>query len=48
MDRELTRQKVEHELILVPGGSHGLGNIRKDELLKLYERVLAFLNRHVA
>ena len=25
MDRELTRKGVEHELITVPGGSHGLG-----------------------
>jgi acetyl esterase/lipase len=46
MDRELTRQHVEHELILVPGGSHGLGNIDRDAVVRLYDRVLAFLERH--
>ena len=46
MDRELTRQRVDHELVLVPGGSHGLGNIGRDEVARLYERVVAFLKRH--
>ena len=32
MDRELARQNVEHELILIPKGSHGLGNIGKEEV----------------
>jgi len=45
MDRELTRQKVEHELILVPGGSHGLRNMSRDEVVRLYDRALAFLKR---
>jgi len=45
MDRELTRQKVDHELVLVPGGSHGLGNIGRDEVARLYERAVAFLKR---
>ncbi len=43
MDRELTRQRVDHELVLVPGGSHGLGNVGRDEVARLYERVVAFL-----
>jgi dipeptidyl aminopeptidase/acylaminoacyl peptidase len=46
MDRELTRQKVEHELILVEGGWHGLGNVPKEEVARLYERAVAFLKRH--
>jgi acetyl esterase/lipase len=46
MDRELTRQKVEHELILVRGGGHGLRNISGDEVARLYERVVAFLKYH--
>ncbi len=46
MDRELTRQNVQHELIMVPEGAHGLGNIGKADLSRLYERVVAFLKRY--
>jgi len=46
MDRELTRHGIDHELVLVPGGSHGLGNIGRDEVARLYERVVAFLKHH--
>jgi acetyl esterase/lipase len=45
MDRELSRPKVEHELILVPEGSHGLGNISKEQVGRLYEHVVAFIKR---
>ena len=48
MDRELTRHGVPHELISVPGGGHGLGNVDKAQVVAIRQRVLAFLQRHTA
>ncbi len=31
---------------MVPEGAHGLGNIGKADLSRLYERVVAFLKRY--
>jgi acetyl esterase/lipase len=48
MDRELTRHRVSHELISVPGGEHGLGNIDKTQVAAIYQRVLNFLRPYTA
>jgi acetyl esterase/lipase len=47
MDRELARQGVEHELITVQGGSHGLGGTDPAVLADIRRRVLAFLAAHL-
>lgn len=46
MDRELARHGVEHELITVEGGGHGLGNIDAATVDKTYDRAVDFLRRH--
>jgi acetyl esterase/lipase len=46
MDRELTRQGVEHEFISVDGGGHGLGNIDRAKVEAIYRQAVAFLGRH--
>ena len=48
MDRELARNGVPHEFISVPGGGHGLGGMDRVRLAEIRERVVAFLNRHLA
>jgi acetyl esterase/lipase len=48
MDRELTRQGVEHELITVPGGGHGLGNVDRADVARIQARVADFVGRHLA
>jgi dipeptidyl aminopeptidase/acylaminoacyl peptidase len=47
MDRELARKGVEHELITVPGGSHGLGGTDPAVLADIRRCVLAFLDKHL-
>jgi acetyl esterase/lipase len=47
MDRELERNGVEHELITVSGGAHGLGGTDPAVLADIRRRVLAFLARHL-
>jgi acetyl esterase/lipase len=47
MDRELARKGVEHELITVPGGTHGLGGTDPAVLADIRRRVLAFLAGHL-
>jgi acetyl esterase/lipase len=48
MADELARRGVEHELITVPGGAHGLGGTDKDELARIRSRVVAFLKERLA
>jgi acetyl esterase/lipase len=48
MDRELARRGVDHELISVAGGAHGLGNVAGAQVTAIYERVLTFLGRYMA
>jgi hypothetical protein len=48
MDRELAQHGVPHELISVPGGGHGLGNVDRAQVAGIYRRVLAFLRLHTA
>jgi acetyl esterase/lipase len=47
MDKELTRKGVEHELITVADAGHGLAGAKPDEVAKIRDRVLAFLNQHM-
>jgi dipeptidyl aminopeptidase/acylaminoacyl peptidase len=47
MDRELARQGVEHELITVAGGAHGLGGTDPAVLADIRRRILAFLAAHL-
>jgi acetyl esterase/lipase len=48
MDKELARHRVPHELISVPGGAHGLGNVETAQVVEIYQRVLDFLKRSMA
>ncbi len=43
MDRELTRHGVRHELVSVPGGGHGLGNVDRASVEDIYRRAVAFI-----
>jgi acetyl esterase/lipase len=47
MDRELARLGVPHEFISVTGAGHGLRGVDKTVVDGIYQRVLAFLQRHV-
>jgi acetyl esterase/lipase len=47
MDKELSRKGVEHELLTIPDGGHGLGGVKPEIVAKTYERVLAFLKTHL-
>lgn len=47
MDRELARRGVEHELITVPGGAHGLSGADPAVLADVRRRVLDFLAGHL-
>ena len=47
MDRELARKGVEHELITVPGGAHGLGGTDPAVIADIRRRILVFLARHL-
>ena len=46
MARQLKREGVESELITVEGGGHGLGNIDKAEVSKVYARAVVFIKTH--
>lgn len=48
MDAELSRFKVPHELITIPGGEHGFdANMRNPQARNAIDRVLAFLKQHL-
>jgi dipeptidyl aminopeptidase/acylaminoacyl peptidase len=47
MDAELGRKGVEHELITVEGGGHGLGGGDKQVIAQAYERAMAFIRGHL-
>jgi len=47
MDRELARQGVEHDLITVPDGAHGLAGTDPAVLADIRGRILAFLAEHL-
>jgi dipeptidyl aminopeptidase/acylaminoacyl peptidase len=43
MDRELERHGVEHELVAVSGGGHGLANTEPAVIEQTYDRAVDFL-----
>jgi acetyl esterase/lipase len=47
MDRELTRKGVQHELITVPDGGHGLNGSDPAVVVGVRRRVLSFLADHL-
>lgn len=47
MAEELKRHGVEHELISIPGGEHGLGGGDPKLIDAAYDSALAFVNRHM-
>jgi acetyl esterase/lipase len=48
MDRELARHGVTHELISIPGGGHGLGNVDRARVAEIHRRAVAFVRQHTA
>jgi acetyl esterase/lipase len=47
MARELKRKGVEHELLTVTGGGHGLGGAEPSVITHMQEKLLAFLSKHL-
>jgi acetyl esterase/lipase len=47
MDAELTRHKVAHELVTVPGAGHGLAGGDNKLVAEANERALAFIRQHL-
>lgn len=47
MDKELTRLKVPHELITIPGAGHGLSGGDKQLVADAHARALAFIREHL-
>ena len=48
MARELKRVGIEHEFITISGGGHGFdGNVDDPQTVKAFERVMAFLDKHL-
>jgi acetyl esterase/lipase len=47
MDKELGRAGVEHELITVPDGGHGLPGVKDEVIANIHDRVVAFLDKHM-
>jgi acetyl esterase/lipase len=48
MDEELTRRGVPHEFLSVPDGGHGMGNIDRGEVDRIYRRAVAFVRQYSA
>jgi acetyl esterase/lipase len=46
MAKELKRHQVEHELLTVTDAGHGLSGAKPDEVAKVYERAIAFVQEH--
>jgi dipeptidyl aminopeptidase/acylaminoacyl peptidase len=47
MDKELTKQGVEHELVTVSGGGHGLSGTEAKVVDATYDRAIEFLKQHL-
>ena len=47
MDRELTKHRVDHELITVREAGHGLVNAKAEEAAEARARAVAFVKKHV-
>jgi acetyl esterase/lipase len=48
MDRALSRQSVPHDFVSVPDGGHGLGNIDRNAVARIYRNAVAFIGRYSA
>lgn len=48
MDEALSRFKVEHKFITVPGGSHGLHGLDPAEQAKIFKQAVDFVREHAA
>jgi acetyl esterase/lipase len=48
MDKELTRAKVDHRFITVPGGDHGIKNAAPEERQRIFLDALDFVKAHTA
>jgi hypothetical protein len=47
MDRELTKHRVDHELITVREAGHGLVDAKPEEAAEARARAVAFVKKHV-
>ncbi len=47
MAKELNRKGVEHRLITIPDGGHGLAGVKPEVVAQTYERVVDFMNEHM-
>ena len=47
MDRELSRKRVEHELITVPGEATAWSESDPEVVADIRRRILVFLDRHL-
>jgi acetyl esterase/lipase len=47
MARELERKGVEHELVTIRDGGHGLSGVKPEVVAKTYDHVIEFLTRHL-
>lgn len=47
MAERLRQVKVEHQMVSVPGGAHGIGNIASQEQDRIYREAAAFLMKRV-
>ncbi len=47
MAKELERQGVRHELLTIPGGGHGFGNVDPEIVRKAYEKAVTFLKERL-
>ena len=48
MAERMAQAGVKHELILVPGGGHGLQETKPAEWERIYGRVSDFLKSHIS
>ena len=48
MDEALSRFKVEHNFLTVPGGSHGLNGLDPVEKARIFEQAMEFAHAHAA
>jgi dipeptidyl aminopeptidase/acylaminoacyl peptidase len=47
MAAELKKNKVEHRLITIPGGEHGLGGGDKKLIDEAYRDAIEFIKKHL-
>ncbi len=48
MAAELKRQGVEHELITIAGGGHGLGGVDRQIVSQTFDRAVEFIKKHLS